>query len=52
MDILQWIDTGFQAVAVGFFALIPGMTAWTVILSLFLLIRRIGLGHGQAKAHN
>lgn len=38
MDILQWIDTGFRAVAGGFFALIPGLTVWTVILAFYLLI--------------
>ena len=39
MDILQWIDTGFRAVAGGFFALIPGLTVWTVILVFYLLIQ-------------
>ena len=39
MEILQWMDTAFRAVAAGFFALIPGMAVWTVMLGLYLLIR-------------
>lgn len=41
MDVLHWIDTAFRAVAAGFFALIPGMTVWTVMLALYLLVRTV-----------
>jgi hypothetical protein len=41
MDILQWIDTGLRAVMGVFFAVIPGMTVWTVVLTLYLMIRWI-----------
>lgn len=41
MDVLQWIDTGFRAVAAGFLALLPGMTVWAVVLGLDLLVRWI-----------
>jgi hypothetical protein len=41
MEVLQWIDTGFRAMAAGFFALIPGMAVWTVILALYLFARTI-----------
>ena len=39
MEVLQWIDTAFRAMAAGFFALLPGMAVWTVMLALYLLIR-------------
>jgi hypothetical protein len=41
MDILQWIDTGFRVVVAGFLALLPGMTVWAVVSSLYLLVRWI-----------
>lgn len=41
MDILQWCDTGCRALMAGFFAVIPGMTVWTVVLTLYLMIRWI-----------
>jgi hypothetical protein len=47
MDALQWMDTAFRALLAGFFALMPGMTVWTVMLALFLLIRRIGFERRQ-----
>jgi hypothetical protein len=41
VEVLQWIDTAFRAMAAGLFALLPGMAVWTVMLALYLLIRRI-----------
>jgi hypothetical protein len=41
MDILQWIDTGFRAMAAGLLALLPGMSVWAVVLSVYLLVRWI-----------
>jgi hypothetical protein len=48
MDVLQWIDTGFRAVAAGFFALLPGMTVWAVVLSLYSLVQWII----RSRSHN
>jgi hypothetical protein len=52
MEILQWIDTAFRALTAGFFALIPGMTVWTVVLTLYLLVRWIvrSRPHGSVGA--
>ena len=52
MEVLQWIDAAFRALAAGFFALLPGMAVWTVILALYLLIRWIVRGpmHGSLGA--
>jgi hypothetical protein len=41
MDVLQWIDTGFRAMAAGFLALLPGMSVWAVVLSFYFLARWI-----------
>jgi hypothetical protein len=41
MDVLQWIDTGFRVVVAGLLALLPGMTVWAVVSSLYLLVRWI-----------
>ena len=41
MELLHWIDTALRVLIAGFFALIPGMTVWAVMLTLYLSIRWI-----------
>lgn len=52
MELLHWIDTALRALTAGFFALIPGLTVWAVMLTLYLSIRWIvrSRTHGSLEA--
>jgi len=42
MEILQWVSTALRVVTAGFFALLPGMAFWLMVLGFYLLIQWIG----------
>lgn len=44
MMVLQWLDTAWRVIVGGFFALLPGLAFWLVVLMLFLLVRWLAWG--------
>ena len=49
MMVLQWLDTAWRVVLGGFFALLPGLIFWLVVLVLFLLVRWLAFGHASPE---